>query len=222
MIEMDHDFSMKRLVEHYNRKVNYYPEFGLEGWHLQKEVSTISGILNSILKKKVCKRALDIACHDGRYSFLLQEKGLDVVGIDTSEKSLAHAESLRERKKVTNVRFQKMDATELSLTEKFDIIILMELLHHLPDRLAVKTICNALNHLENDGSLILDLKNQYNPVIRYVYKKNSSHNLLLKARTMNFFRKTVQDAGARIVLQKGLVTPFWQIEPFVIVVVQKG
>lgn len=214
------DFSKNNLIEHYNRKVDYYPEFSLEGWHLRKEVAKVSEILDSILEKKSCKKALDIACHDGRYSFLLQGKGLHVVGIDTSEKSLAYAESERKNRNIENVRFHRMDATELSLGEKFDIIILMELLHHLPDRLAIQTLRKALGHLENEGYMIFDLKNKFNPVIRHVYKKKSSENLLLKARTMGFYEKAVQDAGARILLKSGLVTPFWPIEPFVIVVVQ--
>lgn len=201
--------------------MNYYPEHSFEGWHLRKEVSKISKILDSILRKKLCKKALDIACHDGRYSFLLQGKGLDVVGIDTSDKSLAHAESIRISKNIENVFFQQMDATEMSFKEKFDIIILMELLHHLPDTLAVKTMCNALDYLERNGHIIFDLKNIYNPIISYVYKKKSSPRLLLKTRTMKFYRNVVNNAGARIVLKRALITPFWQIEPFVIVVAQK-
>jgi 2-polyprenyl-3-methyl-5-hydroxy-6-metoxy-1,4-benzoquinol methylase len=218
---MKSEFSKNKLIEHYNQKVDYYPEYGLEGWHLRKEVSKISRILDSILEKKICKKALDIACHDGRYSFLLQGKGLDVVGIDTSDKSLAHAESIRKSKKIENVRFQKMDATEMSFKEKFDIIILMELLHHLPDRLAAQTLWKALDHLEREGYIIFDLKNKFNPVISYVYKNKSSQNLLLKTRTMSFYEKAVHDAGARILFKRGLVTPFWPIEPFVIVVAQK-
>jgi 2-polyprenyl-3-methyl-5-hydroxy-6-metoxy-1,4-benzoquinol methylase len=218
---MESEFSKNNLIEHYNRKVDYYPKYGLEGWHLRKEVSRISTILDSIMKKDNCKKALDIACHDGRYSFLLQEKGLDVVGIDTSDKSLAHAESIRKYKNIENVRFQQMDATELNFKEKFDVIILMELLHHLPDKLAVNTLVNSLDHLQKNGYIIFDLKNKYNPVISYVYKKKSSPNLLLKARSMNFYRNVLKNAGARILKKRALITPFWQIEPFVIVVAQK-
>jgi len=210
------EFSMQNLVEHYNQKVRYYKENTLEEWHLKKELTLVNKLLNKILKRRHCTQGLDIACHDGRYSFLMQGKGLKVIGIDTSSKSLAFAKQ-RGRKKV---KFMQMNATKLKFDIKFDVIILMELLHHLPDKVASDVLQRAIAHLKPGGYLILDVKNKYNPVINWVYKQNSSKELLLKPRSVRFFQKIIKTAGAKIVHKTGLLTRFWQIEPFIIMVVQ--
>jgi len=214
-------FSMHDLINHYNMKVNFYENKRFETWHVEKELSVVSRTLDAILRNECYRSALDIACHAGRYSFMLQEKGLDVIGIDTSDKALNFAEARKRERKIHNIVFKKMDATQFSFNQTFDVVILMELLHHLPDDLAEQVLTRAIGYLNPRGVLFFDLKNSFNPVIRYVYRKESSDLLWLRARTFAFFKKIVEKAHARIVAKQGLVTPLWQIEPFVILQVKK-
>lgn len=211
---------INNLINHYNEEVEYYSDSWLEKWHLDMELKVINRILGKIIQKKH-KEGLDIACHTGRYTFLLAEKGLNSLGIDTSDKALSVAEKVKAKSKVNNASFRKMDATKIKISKKFDVIVLMELLHHLPDELAVNLFKKSLSMLNSNGFLIFDLKNILNPVITKVYKKYSNDRLLLKARHLSFFDRIAKERGCKIVLKKSLVTPLWQIEPFVIVVVKK-
>lgn len=226
------------LIEYYSKDVEYY-SFWLEKWHLDKELKVVDKILDKIIKKNFHKDALDIACHTGRYAFLLGKKGLNVLGIDSSDKALDVAKKTKAKLGINNVEFKKVDATKLNvknlqifeharkpkvyrqITKKFDIIILMELLHHLPDDLAIELFRKAITLLKPNGYVIFDVKNINNPVINGVYKKYSSEKLLLITRSIDFFARIAKKHGCKILLKKALVTPFWKIEPFVIVVLRK-
>lgn len=149
---------LDNLIEHYEREVEYYSDSWLERWHLNKEFKVINRILNKIIKKGVNKDALDIACHTGRYSFALSKKGLNVLAIDTSYKALKVAKNIRKKLGIKNIRFKRADATKLKERKKFDIIILMELLHHLPNDIAIKLLKQAIMLLKPGGFIIFDLK----------------------------------------------------------------
>ena len=212
---------VKALTNHYDKEVEYYSDSWLERWHLNKEFKIVSKILDKIVKKNFHKDGLDIACHAGRYTFLLRKKGLNALGIDTSNKALDVAMKTKTKLGINKVEFKKIDATKLKIKLKFDIIILMELLHHLPDNLAIKLFKKTITLLKQDGYLIFDVKNVNNPVIDLVYKKYSSKELLLITRSLNFFERIAKANGCKIVIKKGLVTPFWNIEPFIIVALRK-
>lgn len=74
------------------------------------------------LIKKYCsasrKEILDVACGTGIHANLLQKRGFRVTGVDSSEDMLKEA-----RKKNKQIRFLRGDMRELSLTERFGIII---------------------------------------------------------------------------------------------------
>ena len=214
-------FPIQNLMQHYNREVNYSKGNRFETWHLARERALVGRSLDPLITKRHYKSALDIACHAGEYSFLLASKGLLTLGVDTSDKALTVAEARRRKAGISTITFKKLDATRLGLGRTFDVIILMELLHHFPDDLAEKTLRLAIQHLSPGGTLFFDLKNRHNPVLRYVYRRASSDRLLLRDRTYGFFREVVNQAGAHVVARRALMTPAWFLEPFVILQVEK-
>lgn len=211
---------LKNLINHYNEKAEY-SKSRFERWHLNKEFKIVNKILDRIIRNDSKKEALDIACNTGRYAFALGKKGLNVLGIDTSDKALKVAKGMKTKLGMNNVYFKNVDATKLKIRKKFDIIVLMELLHHLPDEVAIKLFKQAIMLLKSKGYLIFDLKNRNNLIISRRYKKKSSEKLLLIARNIDFFRRIIKKLDCKIIIKNSLVTPFWQIEPFVIIVLKK-
>jgi len=70
-------------------------------------------------------RALDIGCNAGLSSFVLEELGFDVVGIDIQEKAIERAKELA-KKRGSKAEFYVMDAKNLDFKENaFDLVALL-------------------------------------------------------------------------------------------------
>lgn len=69
----------------------------------KKRTSVYKNFLVDLLKKKGCKKILDVACGTGVDSVMLVEEGFEVVSIDASDKMLKYAIKTRwERRKEDN------------------------------------------------------------------------------------------------------------------------
>ena len=69
------------------------------------------------------KIALDIGCADGRFTLKVAPNFKQIVAIDVSEQMLGAAKKLQAEQKISNVSFQKVDATKISFNDEyFDII----------------------------------------------------------------------------------------------------
>ncbi|HEX2769843.1 MAG TPA: class I SAM-dependent methyltransferase [Geobacteraceae bacterium] len=68
------------------------------------------------------KKALDIACGEGRNSIFLARHGFDVTGLDISEEGLSKAEKWAEADGLA-VTFHCIDLENFAFTESYDLII---------------------------------------------------------------------------------------------------
>jgi 2-polyprenyl-3-methyl-5-hydroxy-6-metoxy-1,4-benzoquinol methylase len=94
------------------------------------------------------KRALDIACGEGRNSCFLAQQGFQVTALDISDVGLDKAVQRAESEGL-HVDFQRVDLDEYSFTEQYDLIINFNFL--LRD-----LIPKALQTLSSGGLLLLD------------------------------------------------------------------
>jgi len=94
------------------------------------------------------KRALDIACGEGRNSVFLALNGYEVTALDISDAGLAKAARQAEENAVV-IDFQQVDLDGYQFTEKFDLIIMFNFL--LRD-----LIPQAVQALSAGGLLIVD------------------------------------------------------------------
>ena len=94
-------------------------------------------------------KILDLGCGPGTNSTLFQPS--DYLGIDISEKYINSA-----RKANPAYKFESFNFLELSsdFNEKFDIIIMAGLIHHLSDEQVNIFLRKAYNLLKNSGHLI--------------------------------------------------------------------
>jgi SAM-dependent methyltransferase len=77
---------------------------------------------------------IDVGCGTGQLACLLGLKGRRVVGVDYSQHSLDLAQTLRDKFRLENVRFQRENILELSLPDaSFDYVFCNGVLHHTSD-----------------------------------------------------------------------------------------
>lgn len=94
------------------------------------------------------KRALDIACGEGRNSVFLAKNGFEVTALDISNLGLDKAAKWAEKEAVV-IDFQHVDLDSYRFTETFDLIIIFNFL--LRD-----LIPQAVQALSTGGLLIID------------------------------------------------------------------
>lgn len=109
---------------------------------------------------------LDIGCGTGYFSVLSQHYH----GIDITPSFISYA-----RKKYSKP-FDLMDATKLTFKNKsFDTVLLLSILHHLPDELLVKVLKEAAR--VGKKLLVIDLIQKNNLLSRLLYNLDRGHNI---------------------------------------------
>ncbi len=105
---------------------------------------------------------LDLACGTGTMSFLLEEKGFDVVGVDASEEMLSVAGE-KKIEKGSEIMFlcQKMEELDLFGTINAAVCTL-DSINHVTDEKTVKEIFSKVSlFMEDKGIFIFDVNTPY-------------------------------------------------------------
>lgn len=115
----------------------------------------ILDILTLCLRGK--KRILDIGCGFGLFGcyFSTLYPNISYTGIDLNPKRVALANRVAARLGLENARFVCADARSLELDQEFDAIMMIDLLHHLPDQAKLQLLETCNNHLTQDGRLVI-------------------------------------------------------------------
>ena len=112
------------------------------------------------------------------------------LGLDISEKSLDIANELKKKRKIENIKFQKMNLmNKFSKKEKFDIVLCMGVLHHLSN--PSRGLKNILNTLKKDGIIFL-----------YLYGKLGGHKRILNKKIVSILlgkKKSDYELGIKLV-----------------------
>lgn len=111
--------------------------------------SSHSRILDLVEKNK---KVLDIACAGGYLASFLKEKGCTVDGIDND------IEYVKEAQKYCNAKV--LDINTEKIEGKYDVIILGDILEHLP--YPDKFLASLKDNLNTEGSIIISLPNIVN------------------------------------------------------------
>lgn len=102
---------------------------------------------------------LEVGCSNGRNVALpLAEHGYQVTGVDLHEPSIAYA---TERNNLGNARFLCMDFCNFGSADRFDVIVLSDILEHVeaPGRI----LAVALEHLAPEGMVLVCIPNGHGP-----------------------------------------------------------
>jgi 2-polyprenyl-3-methyl-5-hydroxy-6-metoxy-1,4-benzoquinol methylase len=130
-------------------RIKWNLRFGSEDTYLGERPSPLlTQEIERIQRLAPGKRALDIACGEGRNSIFLAQQGFLVTGLDISDVGLGKATRRAEEAGVV-VDFQRVDLDQYRFTEQFDLIINFNFL--LRD-----LIPRELQALSPGGLLIID------------------------------------------------------------------
>jgi ubiquinone/menaquinone biosynthesis C-methylase UbiE len=117
--------------------------------HRQRIVTNI--LTNHLNKNKTAQKILEVGCGTGEYLNILSkdyENIATITGTDYSEEAIKIA-----TKKYPDIEFKHLDIEKEVLSEKYDIIICMEVIEHLNHRKdAFKNLVTMLN---NNGILVV-------------------------------------------------------------------
>ena len=119
-------------------------------WHKIRYV-----LVNDLIVKSYPRNLLDIGCGKGIIEYLLPEN-IFCLGCDVVEEAIESARLLNQHKK--NRQFLVCDIEKaLPSYEKFDVIVISEVLEHLSDD--EKALKKMRNLLEDEGILIITVPN---------------------------------------------------------------
>lgn len=186
-------------------------------------MDNISRFLNFEPKQKI----LDLACGKGRHAIYLNSKGLDVVGVDLSANSIAHAQQFGNER----LHFDRHDMREVYRKGDFDVVLNMftSFGYFETEVENQQAISAAAANLRKGGKFVLDFFNtekviaglvayeqkKKNDIVFDIYKKIENNFIIkdikfeidkellhfqekVKAITEPQFEKYLQQAGLRI------------------------
>jgi len=105
---------------------------------------------------------LDLGCGNGRFAELFRGRNIEYLGVDNSEEFIKICQERFAGE--SNIKFEVGDALDFSkLNKKFDLVLMIAVLHHLPSReLRLKVLQNIFNILNDGGKLIMRNWNLWN------------------------------------------------------------
>ncbi len=124
-------------------------------------------------------KVLDLGCGNGRFGqWLSAKRRIDYVGLDNNQYLLDQA-----RKSLPQAQLLRSDITKpWRLKDKFDLIVLMAVLHHIPTRAArLKILLRAKKLLTKNSILVFTVWhfNQLKRFKRHVIKKLPNNDYIL-------------------------------------------
>jgi len=102
-------------------------------------------------------RVLDVGCGFGLFGcyFAARYPNVSYHGIDRNEGRIEAARLAAERLGLTNAVFEVGDASSLGLTDRYDAVVMLDLMHHLSPEGKKSTLEEISGHLDPDGRLVI-------------------------------------------------------------------
>lgn len=135
-------------------------------------------------------KILEIGCGYGRYTqFITQTLGYqNTVGMDISEEQIEYA---KKNYNLTNVFQADALAYLESHEEKYDVVILMDVLEHLELDYAVRLLRKVNESLQQNGKLIIQVPNGLSP-LKPIFYSDVTH---VRAFSVNSMSQILRMAG---------------------------
>lgn len=153
------DFHHIVNVTFHDIEAQHYDAIHASMWEsLQEQIALLADdALAAIGSGKQALKLLDIGCGTGLSTQMLLKTKLgeritDVTLLDTSSKMLAQAK-MKSANWNKNVTLHNSDVA--SLDEKFDVIIVSSVLHHIPD---LEQFLNTIDRIQSSGGIFIHLQ----------------------------------------------------------------
>jgi SAM-dependent methyltransferase len=125
-----------------------------------RNAQAISDTVEHLFSTGVLKagmRVLDLGCGPGLYSELIQKRGVEVVGIDCSERSIRYAKERSERLKL-GITYEQMDFFDMKFENEFDVVLqIYGELNTFSDENRDRLLGLIRKALKQDGCFVFDV-----------------------------------------------------------------
>lgn len=125
-------------------------------------------------------KLLEIGCGEGLFITMVAKKlsGVEIMGIEASEDVMEAASRRAKSLGLSNTRFMTGRAEGMDFENStFDKVVCLNMLYNLKSRENVEKVINEMARVcRQEGSIIFDIRNKSNPVVRLVYKKVKSYD----------------------------------------------
>lgn len=115
------------------------------------------------------QRVLDLGCGAGGFSLYAAGRGATVLGVDVSERAIATNRQAATALGLSALSFACQDVAEFHTDERFDVVMLIEVLEHLPDDRRMLRKVHEL--LEPGGLLLMSVPSSNAPLHRSYVKR---------------------------------------------------
>lgn len=185
---------------------------------ISKNNFTYRHIINFVDKYSVGKgEVLDIGCGVGTLCFYIASKGRHVLGVDISSRAIRVCqESSRKLALAKLTKFEVINFPKEAISGKFDLVILTEVVEHLPnDKLALKKIFALL---DRGGIAIITTPSLNAPLHRLGYANNFDQRVgHLRRYTVGSLSKKCENSGFKVIETKkveGVLRNFLFLNPY--------
>ena len=117
----------------------------------------LANLVCQVVEKQIAllldKEILDFGGGTGLLALPLAQQAKSVTLVDISEKMLDQARLKAEQQDIKNIQFLEQDLLANPLEQKFDIIVVSRVLHHIPDLDA--TLAMFYHHLREKGQVLI-------------------------------------------------------------------
>jgi 2-polyprenyl-3-methyl-5-hydroxy-6-metoxy-1,4-benzoquinol methylase len=181
-------------VIYHDIEANYYDSIHRDMWEsLQEQIDLlVKDLFENIKVIPGELTLLDIGCGTGLSTQILLNSKIgnkidNVTLLDTSKNMLNHAE---EKAKKWNKKYTVTNSQVSDLKDKFDIILICSVLHHIPD---LNNFLDHVNNHLNSGGILIHLQDpngdyQYDPIfLNRVKEYESKSKLIPQKRKISHF-----------------------------------
>lgn len=163
-------------------------------------------LLSELEKKGKRLNLLDVGCNDGELEELIANKFNTIVGIDVILNKINKAKA----KIIPNCKFLVMSGLSMKFEKNtFDAVIIVNILHHVPDTLHVKVLKESYRVLKNEGCLLIFEHNPHNPLVYLRFNYLSKIDKGCKMITPKNLSKNCRMAGFRNNVTKYIAKELW-------------
>jgi len=128
----------------------------LRSWYVRRELKN--------LRKKFGDREIsiyDAGSGYGQYTYFMSKKlkPCKIYSVDVKEDWIKDSEEFFKSRKIDNVKFGVEDLTKIEHTDKFDLIVCIDVMEHIQDD--VKVFANYFRALKSNGYLLINTPSIY-------------------------------------------------------------
>lgn len=132
---------------------NVHFEFESPTYQLRKKL--ILKTIEQLFPENSGYTCLDVGCGTGDYSFELSKRNFCVKGFDFSQYAVDKAKQKAENLGIPDVHFQRDDIFQFETHEKFDLVLISEVLEHINEDMPI--LKKYSNYVKDSGYIIVSV-----------------------------------------------------------------